>query len=243
MRIKQYEPDHAINFPVTGGGTAIARNALLMRGTTPADNNGALILATGVGADTVAIIREAHAVADDSTPAGTVFKTHPCDLIVPGRVVRVEYSLAAADDIAATQAVTTTTITLTSLEDDIDAAFLYVVDGTGEGQTNFLTASAAGSATLKAAFTTSLDTTSRLIKILPRFHLVGVLTADGIKLGSTAAAGTWTIVVLDNWIIRNGNEQQMNPINHAALTGLDGLASLRFEADILIRNTIPYSID
>jgi hypothetical protein len=245
MRISQYAPDVAINLPVSGGGTALVRGALLKRGPTPGTNNGTLVLASTNAAnpDTLAILRENHATADDTLVDGTVFKTHPCDIIVPGRIVRIEYSKDAADDIEATQAVSTTTITLASLEDNIDAAFLYVVAGTGIGQTNYLTASAAGSATLKAAFGTSLDTTSRLIKILPRFHQLASLTADGTKLSSQAAAGQWPVIVLDTIIVRNGNEQQMSPVTHAALTGLNGNASLRFEADILIRDTMPYTLD
>lgn len=243
MRITQYAPDVAVNLPVSGGGNALVRGAMLMRGPTPGTNNGQLVLATSAAADTIGILREAHAAALDTTIGGTVFTKHPVDIVAPGRIVRVEYSQATADRISATQAVGGTTMTVTSLEDDIDAAFLYVVAGLGLGQTNYLTAAAAGSCTLKAAFGTSLDATSRFIKILPRFHQFAVLSSDGTRLSSTAAVGTWTIIVLDTFIVRNGNEQQMSPVDHAALTGLDGLASLRFEADILVRNTIPNSID
>ena len=104
-------------------------------------------------------------------------------------------------------------------------------------------ASAAGSATLKAAFGTSLDTSSRLIKILPRFHLTGRLTADGLRLASAAAVGATDIFVLNNYIIRNGSEASLNPTAHDALSGLNGLASLRFEADVVIQDTFAHPID
>src|SRR3990167_5677385 len=245
MRVINYGPDNKTNLPVSGGGSALVRWALLKRGATPGTNNGTLILATGNGAnpDTIGILQEAHPTAEDTLVDGTVFTTRPVDITVPFRIVRVQYSVATANLIAATGAVSTTTITLTSLENDIDAAFLYVVSGTGLGQTNYLTASAAGSATLKAAFGTNLDTTSRIIKILPRFHQFASLTADGTKLSSQDSVGLWPVIVLDTWMIRNGNEQQMSPVDHAALTGLNSLASLRFEADIAIRDSIPYSID
>lgn len=245
MRVINYGPENKTNLPVSGGGTALVRGALLRRGATPGTDNGMLILASGTGAnpDTIGILQEAHPTAADTAIDGTVFTKRPVDVTVPFRTVRIEYSVATADLIAATQAVSTTTITLTSLEDNIDAAFLYVVSGLGAGQTNYLTASAAGSATLKAAFGTSLDTTSRIIKILPRFHQLGSLTSDGVKLSSQAAAGSWTVIVLDTFLVRNGNEQQMSPVDHAALINLSTLTSLRFEADVAIRNQIPYSID
>ncbi len=246
-RVINYGPDNQTNLPVSGLGSAMVNGALLCGGAvgSAATENGMLKLATGASAvpDIIGILRQAHATADDTTVSGTVFTTKPVDLLTPYRIVRMEYAVASGDLIAATQAVSTTTITLTSLEDNIDAGFLYVVSGTGAGQTNFLTASASGSATLKAAFATSLDTTSKLIKIIPRFNRLIAISSDGTKLTSQAAAGAVNAVVLDTFIVRNNREDQLNPVNHAALTGLNGLASFRFEADVLIRDTIPYSID
>ena len=245
MRIGRYSQENAINCPVSGLGTALVAGALLKRGATPATENGMLIAATASAAhpDTFGILREANAVADDTDVPGTIFKTHPVDILNPGRIVRISYSVLTADIITVTQAVSTTTITLAALEDDIDAGFLYVVSGTGAGQTNFLTASASGAATLKAAFGTNLDTTSRLIKILPRFHQFGALSADGTSLRSQAGAGLTPIIVIDSHIIRNDGIKQLNPVTDSALVGLNSLATVRFEADIMFRNAIPYSID
>ena len=248
MRVINYAPDYYLSAPLRSGAVDLVRGALLKRGTTAGTNTGFLIQATGAGAhpDCVGILRQAFAGSSatvDSDTAGTVFTTRPIDLIVPTRIVRIRYSLLAADDIDATTAVNTTTITLADLENDIDTAFLYVVRGTGAGQTNYLTASAAGSATLKAAFTTSLDTTSRLIKILPRFHQTARLTADGTALASAAEAGSMDVMVLESFIIRDTNEEQLNPTSHDALVGLDAIGSIQFEADIVIQDSFAYPID
>ena len=245
MRVINYGPENQTNLPVSGGGTALVNGALLQRGATPGTNNGTLILASGSSAtpDIIGILRQAHPTAADTLVDGTVFTTRPVDILVPYRIVRAEYSQASADLITCTEAVSTTTMTVTSLEDNIDAAFLYVVSGTGLGQTNYLTASASGSCTLKAAFGTNLDTTSKFIKILPRFHQLASWTSDGTKLSSQDAAGATTVIVIDTFIVRNMRENPMSPVNDAALTGLNGLASIKFEANIAIRNTIPYSVD
>src|SRR3990167_5660277 len=245
MEIVRYGQEMTTNLPVSGLGTALVQGALLKRGATPATQNGFLIAATASAAhpDTIGILKEAHGVADDTDVPGTIFKTHPIELVTPFRIVRVAYSVLAADIITVTGAVSSTTITLTDLEDDIDAAFLYVVSGTGAGQINYLKASAAGSATLKAAFGTNLDTSSRLIKILPRFHQLASLSADGTMLSSQAAAGGFNIIVLNTYLVRNNNEESLSPVDHDELVGLNGLASLRFEADVIIRDTIGYSID
>lgn len=247
MRVTTYGPDNQTNLPVSGLGSALVNGALLC-GPVVANadtQNGMLKLASGSSAtpDIIGILRQAHATADDTTVSGTVYTTRPVDLLIPYRTVRAEYAVASGDLITCTQAVTTTTMTVTSLEDNIDAAFIYVVSGTGAGQINFLTASASGACTLKAAFATSLDTTSKFIKIIPRFNRVAAWSSDGTKLTSQAAAGSVNVVVIDSYIIRNNREDSLNPVTMAALTGLNGLASIRFEADVAVRDTLPYSID
>lgn len=245
MFVVKYGNDNVTNLPISGGGSTINPGTLLKPGVTAGTDFGALIIAaanTTAATDAIGILRQQHLTADDSTGAGTTFKTKPVQLVVPGRVVRASYDLTTAI-ITCTQAVSTTTMTVTSLEDDIDASFLYVSTGTGAGQTNFLTAAAAGSCTLKAAFTTSLDTTSKFVKILRRFHQLAGLSADGTKLGSYAAVGVHKVVVIDSFIVRNGDRVQLDPTKHAALTGLNSLRSISFEADIMFRDTTPYSID
>lgn len=245
MKIVNYSPDLRYNLPIYGAGLDIPKGALLMRGATPATDNGALILATSAAADSIGILGELHdySVTGDSLVAGTNFVTHPVEPLTPWRIVRIDYSLASSDLITCTEAVNSTTMTVASLEDNIDTAFVYVAAGLGIGQTNYLTASASGSCTLKAAFGTSLDTTSMFVKILPRFHPLAVLTSDGTKLSSTDAVGTWTVCIIDNYILRVNGQQQLDPTKHSALTGLNNDTSLRFIADVAIRNTQPYSID
>lgn len=247
MRIAQYEPDLHLNLPVYGGSADILEGALLKVGTTPGTDNGVLIKASGFSAipDIVAVLRELHdySVSGDTLIAGTNFVTRACQLVAPVRVIRAKYSLATADLIQCTQAVSTTTMTVTSLEDDIDAAFVYVDEGTGAGQTNYLTASASGSCTLKAAFGTSLSTDSYFAKILPRFHDIMGFNSDGTLLASRAAAGAVKGMILDTWIRRNGKIEQLNPVKHAALTGLTSVPDLAFYQDIVIRDSAFYTVD
>ncbi len=244
-RIVTYDRDYKLNVPIYGAGASIAKGALVMRGATPATNNGMAIVAGGTSAipDVLGVLTTGlnYATDGETLIAGTAYVVKPVEPVTPFRCLRLEYDKTS--QITCTQAVSTTTMTVTSLEDNIDAAFLYVSEGLGIGQTNYLTASAAGSCTLKAAFTTSLDTTSKFLKILPRFHLLGGLNTAGTQLSSQAAAGAVTVVVLDSFIERNGRMEALNPTKHAALTGISNLASVRFWADVLIRNTIPYSID
>lgn len=245
MNIKfKHGKDSIYNLPIFGAAADIEQGAFVKRGPTGGTNTGTLVVAGGSSAipDVMGRLLEMLDYSEDGETLqdGTAFVTKPVQLAHPFGIHRVEYDLTSM--ITCTQAVSTTTITVTSLEDNIDQAFLYVAEGTGIGQTNFLTASASGSATLKAAFGTSLDTTSKFIKILPRFHQLGSLNTAGTKIASQAAAGAVTFCVIDTYITRNGREEQLNPTKHAALTGLNSLRSIKFSADIAIIDAIPYSI-
>lgn len=237
--------DVRYNLPIYGAGADIKRGAFVMVGATPGTNNGMLIKASGASAtpDIVGRLQQMLDYSEDGETLinGTAFVTKEVLLAHPYRIFRLQYD--PASQITCTQAVSTTTITVSSLEDDIDAAFLYVNAGLGAGQTNYLTASAAGSATLKAAFGTSLDTTSKFLKILPRFHDLISLNSDGTMLASQDAAGAIKAMVIDTYIERNGKLDQLNPVKHAALTSLNSLRSVRFWADVAIRDTAVYTVD
>lgn len=250
MEVSKIDQSRHLRVPIFGNGADILRGALLKRTTAPGTSGGALVLAGGTSAiaDSVAILEELHdySVSGDNAINGSLFVTRQVELLVPARIIHIEYSLASGDLITCTQAVNSTTMTVTSLEDDIDAGSIYVAAGTGIGQTNFITAATAGACTLKAAFTTSLDTTSKFVKILPRFHKLLGLTADGTKLTSVAAAGAVAGFVLDSFIdtpIAGGGETQLDPTKHAAYKGLNSAPRLRFTADIIIGDTGIYPVD
>lgn len=244
-RIVTYNQSYKINVPIYGAGADVAKGSLVMVGATPGTNNGMGIVAGGASAlpDVLGVLTTGLTYATDGETLinGTKHVVKPVEPVNPFRCVRLEFDKTSM--VTCTQAVSTTTMTVTSLEDDIDASFLYVVTGTGAGQTNYTTAAAAGSCTLKAAFGTSLDTSSKFIKVLNRFHQIASLNTAGTKLASQAAAGAVAVILMDIFIERNGRMEALDPTKHAALTGLDSLASLRFWADVLIRNAVPYSID
>lgn len=244
MRVIRYGADFSTKLPVSGAGSAIVAGALLKKGLTT--YLGSLVVAGGASAipDSVGILKEAHATALDTLLDGTVFTVRKVELTIPFRVVRCEYSQATADTILCTQAVTTTTMTVTSLEDDIDTAFFYTTAGTGAGQTNYLAAAASGSCTLKAAFGTSLSTDTYFVKILPRFHKLLSFNSAGTKLASQAAAGAVKGFVIDSLFSSAfRGEVQLDPTKHAALTGLNATGrNTQFWADVCITDSGPYPV-
>lgn len=217
-----------VSVPVTGKATAIASGALLMRGVTADTDLGLVILASGAGADALGRILGPHAVANDSVVAGTTWTYREVELLDDTYLEEFEYDQSDTMAVASTA---TTTVTVTSLEDNIDTGWLYAVSGTGIGKLAFLTASASGSATSKTA--TGWDSTTTLIKIVPICHKLIKLNTAATKIGTDAAAGSYTCFVFETWFEAKGwSKQQLNPTIHDNLT----LTNPRFYARLAIRS-------
>jgi hypothetical protein len=134
-----------------------------------------------------------------------------------------------------------TTVTVGSLEDNIDTSFLYASAGEALGELRFVDTSAAGSCTTSNAFTT-MTAAGYVVKILPLLHNLFVCTVGNTttptQLDTTAAVGTARIVQLERHIVRNGSDEIMDPYTHGNLSGLDHLSQLGFYGVFSIENTL-----
>lgn len=185
---------------VRHGGTTVSAGALVMRGATAETNKGMVIVGAPAYADAIGILlEEALSSVTDSNADGTA-EIRRKVAIAPSGTMMVEYSQAAADDVAVTSS-SGTTITVGSLEDDIDGGFILVVNSTNSNlQLRLLTASAAGSATMKSALSTNLTSSDNIIKILPRYHQLVDLNTAATRVLTAAAAGTGRLCVVENYI-------------------------------------------
>lgn len=218
------------DLPIYGAGADIVAGAAVMRGATPGTNGGQLIVAAGALADVVGVLEELHdfSVSGDSAIAGTAWVKRKVT-INPFAVYRAEYDATDDADVAS---VSGTGVTITSLEDDIDAGWLLGDDGF----LTFLTASTSGSATakdnLETGPATAWSSTTDVIKILPQFHQLAKINAAGNKLGTDAAAGSGLIVVLENYIQFDGisKPEILDPTKHSGLrlTNAKAFSDIRF---------------
>jgi hypothetical protein len=220
------------DYPIYGGAADILEGAVVIRGATPGTDGSQLITGAATAcADVVGVLNELHdySVSGDSAIAGTTWVLRKV-IINPFAVYRAEYSTGAI----AVASTSTTTVTVSSLEDNIDGGWLLGDDGLLE----FLTASAAGSCTSKTA--SGWTSANTLQKILPLFHQLGVIATGGANLNHAAAAGTATISVLENWIQAKGiPRQRLDPTKHSGLT----LTSAKIYSDIVFRNHAFNTID
>lgn len=228
MLIVRGKPTRMMFVPVDGQGAAISEGALLMPGVTATDssakNLSVAILADGAAANAIGILATKKLAASANDPVvnsgtGAVTKepssssvgcSYPVDPLLPGCEVAIEYDQTSSGYLAVTSA-TSTVITITSLEDNIDGSWIYVVSGTGAGQLEYAVASASGSITVKSAMTTTLDNTSNIIILRRRFHALHTLSTDRTKLFTGAAAGSCTWVNLKNEIKYAGLEGWREP--------------------------------
>ncbi len=244
MKKNAFNPIYRL--PVNGGAADIKLGAFMKVGATPGTDGGLLIKASGFSAtpDILGRINAGldYSVETESLLNGTTWVTKPIQLAHNFGIFRIEYDLTSV--ITCTEATTGTDFNVSSLEADIDGCFIYMVAGDSIGQTNYATAAGSNDLTLKAKFGTDTAIGDTFIKILPRFHDLIGLNSDGTKLGSQAAAGAVKGMVIDTIIERNTDGgKQMEPTSHAALTGLNGARSIRFYADVAIRDTAVYSVD
>lgn len=221
------------DIPFYGNGAAIIQGAGVMRGATPGTNQGFAILATGACTDFWGVAQELHALVAagaDTKQDGTAYVSRKA-IINPFAVWRAQYD--AADNMAVAST-STTTVTVTSLEDDIDGGWLLGNDGVLQ----YLVASAAGSATSKTS--SGWTSANTLIKVLPVNHQLGKLTATGEQIGTDAAVGTATITVIENWIQARGLPlQRLDPTKHSGLT----LTSAKVFSSIIFRNHVYNTLD
>jgi len=224
--------------------TSIVGGELVMLGTTDpdsdADHNVAFVTAyTGANTeavDALGVCQETVActvLPDVATAAGSYGKV----IVNPFAVYLVEYSQAAADDLALTEAWSTTTLTLTNLEDDIDCGWIVGADASTtsgfKGQVRWISAAAAGSCTLATAPTTAgAITVDTIIKVQPVNMRTTNLNAGATGFLSHAAIGDGvSLGIIENYI--EAESVSLAPLRRAVHNGLD-LSSVRIWSDVVM---------
>jgi len=219
----------------------IEDGALMMRGVTGGTNTGLAIIASGACADSIGVMDGLFDYSVRGTSVtGASYVMANLSPVFNENILSLQYDTTDTMALASDQS--TKTITITSLEDDIDNGFLYFVSGTAIGQLRFIATSASGSCTVLTATSPEADTADTCIKILPIFHPLAKLNTAGTKLGTDAAAGSWTVCVLENLISRNNSGKEiMDPVKHE-LDNLDH-ANVAFYSRLIVRNTAGHTID
>lgn len=232
----------------------LANGELLMKGTTDPDSGAdqgiALVTAvTGSSAEAVncvGILQDSRwnpnvqgiysqNVAPANVPAtATNGPFYGKVIINPSAVYLAEYDQADAIAITSTS---TTTLTVGSLQDDIDGSFVYFV-GTHTGVTGSLralTASASGSATMDSALLTTGVGSDTIIRTLRPLSATTNLNAAATGLTTTAAINSGvSLRVVENYM--QADNHPFEPLRKATHKGLNSLQKTKLFADVVSIN-------
>lgn len=234
---------------------ALEYGELLQLGTTTpdsgADESRALVTAFNATAadsatDSVGILNEE---TYGTTPAGTAPSgdysvagggSFGKVIINPFAIYRAEVDQTDAVAITSTSG---TTLTVVSLEDNIDGYYVYFVGTTSgvTGSLRSLLASAAGSATMDSALTTAGTASDTIIIIPPQFQYVANLNAEatGITTAVAANSGATNLRCVQSYIEGTNNVAESlrisnaSGINSLAPTGSSNAPVTKFWVDIV----------
>jgi len=198
MKVIRTIPSRVREFPIDGSGSDINEGAVVMPGVTADQDLSVLIKASGASADAVGLLAELHdfSVSGDSTPEdGAAHVLRQVIPFLPGCEVAAEYD---QDTVLSVASYSAPTISITSIADNLDGSWVYVVSGTGIGQLGYCSASALGTLTLKSAFTTALDNTSKVVVIRRQFFALHTLNSDADKIIASLANGSLPWLCLRN---------------------------------------------
>jgi hypothetical protein len=212
---------------VDGAGSDIVEGAAVMIGVTDETNSGCAVVASGAAANVLGVLAHLHdySVVGDSTPeSGATRVAGQVALFVPGCEVAVEIDQDTQLDVA-TYTSGTKTVEITSLEDDIDGGWIYITDGPGAGELQYIITSASGSVITKTAFSEDLTAVSDCIVLRPELHQLHTLSSNASKIITSAAAGSLTWGTLAIEFKYDGMErwERLDMTKHSGLTGLDDL--------------------
>lgn len=229
------------SFPIYSAAD-IAKGAAMMRGATYGTDGGCMILGATAVADFIGLLQDAYDFSTlGSSNVGSGTQVLREVEINPGALIEAEYD--QSDTAATTSAGSSTTFTATSLEDDIDSGWIYIIAGDAIGQLRRIITSAGGSCTVKTAFSPQTASGDTFIKILPLFHQLAKLTTDALRIGTDVGAGSGVVSVYENRIHTTFlSNEELDAGVHSGLAGLNG-RSVTFYSIIRFRNHFLNTID
>jgi len=171
---------------------------------------------------------ETSGTTPDRAPSTTTGPYYGKVIINPFAIYEVEHSLAAADDVAITST-STTTLTVPTLQDDIDGCWAYFpLNAVGvKGSLRLITASASGSCTMDSALSVTGTGTDTVVLISMPLKYSMPLNAAAKQAASGNCQATFNAAsnlrILETFIDRDAGLEPMRPNVHYALDGLDNV--------------------
>lgn len=220
--------------------TALTRGQGLIWGVDASGTSTCVLIdMANKAADVFAILEEAPALQATNVNTPVIYQAL-VSLVVNSRVHKVYYDMTVATALAVTSS-TSTVLTAATMDDNLDASWVYIVSGTGAGQLRFIKAADTTTLTVNTAWTTTPDSTSKMIIIrnvgIPTGGTIFNTTFDKFlsALDNTTAQ---KCIVLKNFCEGPFGVQEMDITRNSFLEA-DGLSNrgVRFFSHIIFFDT------
>lgn len=201
-------------YPLYSATTAIVEGAVIMKGATAGTNQGFGIIGAPAYPGVLGVTAEPDtntSAGGDSKQDGTAYTRYKL-IVNPDAVYMCECTDPTTTNIAVAST-SGTTVTITSLEDDIDGGWLFGSDY----QLQWIATAAAGSCTTKTS--TGWTSSTKVTRLLPLFKILLDLNTASTKLLPAAAIGTGKVIVSENYIeVQGAKREVLNPLKHSGVT-------------------------
>ena len=241
---REYKYGAQIKLPIYDGSSVITKGQSLIWGQDASGTGtlNALVDSSAVPIDIFAIAAEGltTTVTNYQTP---LIKKAIVQLVNIVPVWKIYFDVAAGNDISVTSS-TSTVVTHSSGDDNLDGAWIYINSGTGVGQLRYCKAAAATTKTVNTAFTTIPDSTSDYILIRGQGRPTGGVDLDStFSLIKSTVSQTGQLLILKNYVQGPMGTQELDVTANPGLE-VDGLNSrgVRFYSDVIFMDTF-FSVD
>lgn len=196
-------PEGLMKLPIYDASALVKGQGLKWGATADNTGNKALVDVDAEADDIFAILQETPASVVTNYQTPVIYQATVRILGNPS-LLKAYYDLTTSTDLDVASS-TSTVVTVSAVDDNMDGSWIYINSGTGAGQLRYIKAADTTTMTVNTAFTTTPDSTSDYILIRP----VGLQAASaGVQLNATfdkilAAdneSATSSILVLKNFV-------------------------------------------
>ena len=154
-----------MNLPVYSSGTLYKGQAVKWGASGDATGNKALVTVDAQADDQFGIL------IAGSTNCATNYQTPiiyqlPVRILANPSLLKIYYDMSTSNDLDVASS-TSTVVTVSAVDDNMDGAWIYINSGTGAGQLRYIKAANTTTMTVNTAFTTNPDSTSDYLLIRP----------------------------------------------------------------------------
>lgn len=240
MKVVHDYQEGLIRLPIYDSASMVRGQAVKWGVDGSSTSTCALVDVTNTMADAFAVLEETPTTTTTNVGTPIIYQAL-VSLVVNSRIHKIYYDLTVSTALAVSSS-TSTVLTAATMDDNLDGSWIYIVSGTGVGQLRFVKAADTTTLTVNTAWTTTPDSTSKMIII----RNVGIPTGGTILntaftqlLALLDATTSQKTIILKNFCEGPFGVREMDVTLNGFLEA-DGLSNrgIRFFSHVIFFDTI-----